>query len=140
MGFKLKSHSEVFGIHEATSQFGTPVIIKDDLENGVEAEANRDGTIFVSSDLAESKVEDAVNQIGNRFDLVLVAARRARQLATEGKEPLVDVGNDKPTVVALREIELGLVTAKTVEQSDLHDQREQEAAEFASVASILSDN
>jgi DNA-directed RNA polymerase subunit omega len=89
--------------------------------------------------MARVTVEDAVNQIGNRFDLVLVAARRARQLATEGKEALVDVGNDKPTVVALREIELGLVTAKTVEQSDLHDQREQEAAEFASVASILSE-
>ena len=90
--------------------------------------------------MARVTVEDAVDQIGNRFDLVLVAARRARQIATEGKDPLVDMGNDKPTVVALREIELGLVTAETVEQSDLHDQREQEAAEFASVASILSDN
>ncbi|MDT0582085.1 MULTISPECIES: DNA-directed RNA polymerase subunit omega [Alteromonadaceae] len=90
--------------------------------------------------MARVTVEDAVDQIGNRFDLVLVAARRARQIATEGKDPLVEMGNDKPTVVALREIELGLVTADTVEQSDLHDEREKEAAEFASVASILSEN
>lgn len=61
MAFKLKSHSEIFGLHDATSEFGTPVIIKDDLEEGVQAEANRDGTIFVSSDTPESKVQDAVD-------------------------------------------------------------------------------
>ena len=60
MAFKLKSHSEVFGIHEKTSQFGTHVILKDDLEDGVEAEANRDGTIFVSSKLSDKKIEEAV--------------------------------------------------------------------------------
>lgn len=90
--------------------------------------------------MARVTVEDAVEQIGNRFDLVLVAARRARQIATEGKEPLVEMGNDKPTVVALREIEKGLVTADTVEQSDISDRKAQDEAEFASVASILSDN
>ena len=61
--------------------------------------------------MARVTVEDAVDKIGNRFDLVLVAARRARQIATEGKEPLVEMGNDKPTVVALREIEQGFVTS-----------------------------
>jgi DNA-directed RNA polymerase subunit omega len=90
--------------------------------------------------MARVTVEDAVDQIGNRFDLVLVAAKRARQLAIEGKEPMVDPLNDKPTVVALREIEQGFVTASTVEQTELQDQREQEAAEFASVASILANN
>jgi len=90
--------------------------------------------------MARVTVEDAVDKIGNRFDLVLVAARRARQIATEGKDPLVEMGNDKATVVALREIELGLVTAETVEATDAQDQREQEAAEFASVASILSNS
>jgi len=60
MAFKLKSHGEVFGIHEKTSKFGTPVIIKDDLESGVEAEANRDGTIFVNSKLSDKKIEKAV--------------------------------------------------------------------------------
>jgi len=90
--------------------------------------------------MARVTVEDAVDKIGNRFDLVLVAARRARQIATEGKDPLVEMGNDKPTVVALREIEQGLVTAETVQATDMQDQREQEAAEFASVASILANS
>lgn len=89
--------------------------------------------------MARVTVEDAVDKVGNRFDLVLVAARRARQLATEGKEPLVPVSNDKPTVTALREIEEGLVTSQTLDQSDLQDQQEQEQAEFASVASILAE-
>lgn len=88
--------------------------------------------------MARVTVEDAVDKIGNRFDLVLVAARRARQIATEGKEPLVEVSNDKATVTALREIEEGLVTSETVEATELQDQREQEAAEFESVANILN--
>jgi len=58
--------------------------------------------------MARVTVEDAVNKVGNRFDLVLIASRRARQIATGGKEPLVDIENDKPTVLALREIEAGL--------------------------------
>ena len=89
--------------------------------------------------MARVTVEDAVDKVGNRFDLVLVAARRARQLATEGKEAQVDVQNDKPTVTALREIEEGLVNADTLEQSDLRDQERQESADFASVANILSE-
>ncbi|MFD3283517.1 DNA-directed RNA polymerase subunit omega [Alteromonas macleodii] len=89
--------------------------------------------------MARVTVEDAVDKIGNRFDLVLVAARRARQIATEGKDPMVDVQNDKPTVTALREIEEGLVTADTLEQAELQAQEQQEHAEFASVANILSD-
>ncbi|WP_296048043.1 DNA-directed RNA polymerase subunit omega [uncultured Alteromonas sp.] len=89
--------------------------------------------------MARVTVEDAVDKVGNRFDLVLVAARRARQIATEGKDPMVDVSNDKPTVIALREIEKGLVTSETLEQDELRDQQDQEHAEFASVANILSD-
>ena len=89
--------------------------------------------------MARVTVENAVDKIGNRFDLVLVAARRARQIATEGKDPMVDVQNDKPTVTALREIEEGLVTASTLEQDQIRDQEQAEHAEFASVANILSD-
>ncbi|NMH59860.1 DNA-directed RNA polymerase subunit omega [Alteromonas ponticola] len=89
--------------------------------------------------MARVTVEDAVDKIGNRFDLVLVAARRARQLATEGKDPMVDVANDKPTVTALREIEAGFVTTKTLEEDEMRDQEQQERAEFASVANILSE-
>jgi DNA-directed RNA polymerase subunit omega len=89
--------------------------------------------------MARVTVEDAVNKIGNRFDLVLVAARRARQIAIEGKEPLVERGTDKPTVIALREIELGLVTADTLEAENIRDQEAQDHAEFTSVANILQE-
>ncbi|WP_416306595.1 DNA-directed RNA polymerase subunit omega [Neptunicella sp. SCSIO 80796] len=89
--------------------------------------------------MARVTVENAIEKVGNRFDLILVAARRARQIAIEGKDPKVDMGNDKATVVALREIELGLVTAQTVDQEEMHDQRVQEEADFSSVANILAE-
>jgi DNA-directed RNA polymerase subunit omega len=89
--------------------------------------------------MARVTVEDAVEQVGNRFDLILLAAKRARQLATEGKEPLVDAGNDKPTVVALREIERQLVTQESIEQAEVVEQAQAETAEFASVANILAE-
>jgi len=89
--------------------------------------------------MARVTVEDAVDRIGNRFDLVLVAAKRARQIAIEGKEAHVPMGNDKPTVVALREIEEGFVNASTLEAGEILDQQEADQAEFASVANILSE-
>lgn len=89
--------------------------------------------------MARVTVEDAVSKVGNRFDLVLVAARRARQLATEGKQPLVEMGNDKATVTALREIEEGLVTAASIEAEQLRERQEQEQAEFSSVSNILAE-
>ena len=58
--------------------------------------------------MARITVEDCLENIDNQFDLVLVAAKRARQIAN-GADPLVDLENDKPTVVALREIAAGLV-------------------------------
>ena len=58
--------------------------------------------------MARITVEDCLHNVENRFELVLIAARRARQLAG-GKEPLVQEASDKPTVVALREIEEGLI-------------------------------
>lgn len=66
--------------------------------------------------MARVTVEDAVDTIGNRFDLIMVASKRARQLATGGKDPMVDWDNDKPTVVALREIEENLVNADNVDR------------------------
>jgi DNA-directed RNA polymerase subunit omega len=86
--------------------------------------------------MARVTVEDAVLQVGNRFDLVLIAARRARQLAVQGKEPLIPVENDKPTVVALREIEKGLVSHQIMDAQERYEQQEQEAAELAAVAAI----
>ena len=66
--------------------------------------------------MARVTVEDAVNTIGNRFDLIMVASKRARQIATGGKDPMVDWDNDKPTVVALREIEEKLVNVDNVDR------------------------
>jgi DNA-directed RNA polymerase subunit omega len=59
--------------------------------------------------MARITVEDCLSKVTNRFELVMVASRRARQLQTGGKDPLVPEDNDKPTVVALREIAAGLV-------------------------------
>ena len=86
--------------------------------------------------MARVTVEDAVNQIGNRFDLILVAARRARQLSVDGKEALVDEENDKATVIALREIEQGLITSSSLDEQERQAEREKEAAELAAVAAI----
>ena len=83
--------------------------------------------------MARVTVEDAVKQVGNRFDLVLIAARRARQIAVQGRDPLVDEENDKPTVIALREIEEGLISNEFMDAQDRQDLQEQEAAEMAAV-------
>lgn len=57
--------------------------------------------------MARITVEDCLKVVPNRFDLTLLAAKRARALASGLKEPTVEWDNDKPTVVALREIASG---------------------------------
>ncbi|MDC9593593.1 DNA-directed RNA polymerase subunit omega [Xenorhabdus sp. IM139775] len=86
--------------------------------------------------MARVTVQDAVEKIGNRFDLVLVAARRARQLQSGGKDPLVPEENDKMTVVALREIEQGLINNKILDVRERQEQQEQDAAEIKAVSAI----
>lgn len=86
--------------------------------------------------MARVTVQDAVEQIGNRFDLVLVAARRARQMQTGGKDALVAEENDKTTVIALREIEEGLINKDILDARERQELHEQEAAEMAAVSSI----
>ena len=66
--------------------------------------------------MARVTVEDCLDNVDNRFELVLVATKRARQLAN-GKEALVPLENDKPTVVALREIAENLITPAILEES-----------------------
>ncbi len=61
--------------------------------------------------MARVTVEDCLENVANRFELVMVASKRSRQLATGGKEPKVEEESDKPTVIALREIAEGHVTA-----------------------------
>ncbi|MGJ0635842.1 DNA-directed RNA polymerase subunit omega [Xenorhabdus bovienii] len=86
--------------------------------------------------MARVTVQDAVEKIGNRFDLVLVAARRARQLQSGGKDPLVPEENDKMTVIALREIEQGLINNKILDVRERQEQQEQDAAEIKAVSVI----
>ena len=77
--------------------------------------------------MARVTVEDCLDNVDNRFELVMVASKRARQLTIGGKDPKVDWENDKPTVVALREIAEGLVNAVSVEERAID---EDEAAMF----------
>lgn len=67
--------------------------------------------------MARVTVQDAVEKIGNRFDLVLVAARRARQIQSGGKDSLVPEEHDKYTVIALREIERGFINNQILDIS-----------------------
>ena len=67
--------------------------------------------------MARITVEDCLEHVDNRFDLVLLASRRARQLEN-GVEPLVPWDNDKPTVVALREIAAGLINAEALKADE----------------------
>ena len=60
--------------------------------------------------MARVTVEDCLENVANRFELVMVASKRARQLATGGRDPLVQEESDKPTVIALREIAEGFIT------------------------------
>jgi DNA-directed RNA polymerase subunit omega len=65
--------------------------------------------------MARLTVEDCLDHVDNRFELVLVAAKRARQLSM-GAEPLVELENDKPTVLALREIAENKINKSVLEQ------------------------
>ena len=65
--------------------------------------------------MARITVEDCLENIDNIFEMVLVAAKRARRVA-HGADPMVELENDKPTVIALREIAEGLVTPSILEE------------------------
>jgi DNA-directed RNA polymerase subunit omega len=67
--------------------------------------------------MARITVEDCVQNINSVFEMILVASKRARRLEN-GAEPLIDLENDKPTVVALREIAAGLISPAILEEID----------------------
>jgi DNA-directed RNA polymerase subunit omega len=71
--------------------------------------------------MARVTVEDCMEFVDNRFDLVLLATKRARQLV-HGVEPLLPWENDKPTVMALREIAEGLINHKDVDTQQANDE------------------
>jgi len=68
--------------------------------------------------MARITVEDCLENIDNIFEMVLVAAKRARRVA-HGAEPMVEPENDKPTIIALREIAEGYVTPAILEEIDI---------------------
>ena len=82
--------------------------------------------------MARITVEDCLQSVDNRFELVLMATKRARQLA-KGAESVIDPEQDKPTVVALREIAAGKVSMKMIDEIDQvnRERAEREALEWA---------
>ena len=61
--------------------------------------------------MARITVQDCLERIPNRFELVMIAVKRARALETGAAQPLVERGRDKSTVLALREIAEGKINA-----------------------------
>jgi len=95
--------------------------------------------------MARVTVEDCLEHVENRFELVLVAAKRAHQLNSGGHRSTLDGGKDKPTVLALREIEAGLIDASILteeyameEELSAQEQRNAEA-KMSEVAEELSE-
>lgn len=93
--------------------------------------------------MARITVEDCLDVVGNRFELVMMASKRARQLAG-GVEPKLDNSetNDKPTVLALREIAARLIDADyidAVEKSE-RERKEREALEWAAAEVVAGDD
>jgi DNA-directed RNA polymerase subunit omega len=78
--------------------------------------------------MARITIEDCMEQVDNRFELVLMASKRARQIS-HGSEALVDEESDKPTVIALREIADGLLTEQLVNDMQLQLDAARAAAE-----------
>ncbi len=73
--------------------------------------------------MARVTVEDCLDNVENRFELVLVAAKRTRQLML-GADPLVPEDHDKPTVIALREIAEGMITRSILDEQEVDLEKE----------------
>lgn len=80
--------------------------------------------------MARITVEDCLENVDNRFELVLLASKRARQLVS-GKEALLPWENDKPTVMALREIGEGKISTTILTKMAAQEKAEAEAAALA---------
>lgn len=68
--------------------------------------------------MARLTIEDCLEKIDNRFELLILAAKRARDISLYGKTPFVDSGDDKPTVIALREVAEGFINMDYLKQED----------------------
>lgn len=87
--------------------------------------------------MARVTVEDCLEKIDNRFKLIMVASKRARQIAM-GTEPLVEWENDKPTVVALREIAAELITEESLKELPLTSSEELLSEEIGEVDALAA--
>ena len=75
--------------------------------------------------MARITVEDCLDNVDNRFQLVMLATRRARQIGSGRVDPLVDPENDKATVIALREIAEGLINDEMLDVQDAASEDEE---------------
>ena len=88
--------------------------------------------------MARITVEDCLEHVDNRFDLVLLATRRARQLAG-GVEPMLPWQNDKTTVMALREIAAGILTPEVLDEQEPSEEDTTKALEQALAEELAAD-
>lgn len=86
--------------------------------------------------MARVTVEDCLDHVDNRFELVLLGSRRARQIA-QGKDPLVEWENDKPTVVALREIAEGKINQEVLDAAEQEAEDEELQEETGESSHII---
>lgn len=93
--------------------------------------------------MARITVEDCLEVVDNRFELVMMAAKRARQLAN-GVEPKIDntENADKPTVLALREIAARQINQEFIDAVDKseRERKEREALEWAAAEVVADDD
>jgi DNA-directed RNA polymerase subunit omega len=86
--------------------------------------------------MARITVEDCLENVPNRFDLVMVASRRARQLQTGGKDPLVPEDNDKPTVLALREVAAGHIDMSILDEVEAQQESANELSDLVAAEAL----
>ena len=84
--------------------------------------------------MARITVEDALEKVSTRYELIILASKRARQLATGGRRATLEWEDDKPTVMALREIEAGTVTLENINdlKVDIADLEQEFSEELSS--------
>ena len=81
--------------------------------------------------MARVTVEDCLDHVDNRFELVMLATRRARSLRRFGNDPMVPEENDKATVIALREIAEGLVSHEMLDSQEATQEDEDVEVSFS---------
>jgi DNA-directed RNA polymerase subunit omega len=89
--------------------------------------------------MARVTVEDCLDHVDNRFELVMLATRRARGLSTYGNDPLVPEENDKATVIALREIAEGLISHEMLDTHEVSQEDDEVEVSFSLTGGLRED-